>query len=76
MRQLIYSDGITYVADYIYHENGTPMSFAFYTEGTAPVYYFYETNIQGDIVNVYNENGVRVLGHRYAAYGWSAYGKA
>lgn len=45
------------------------MAFAYYQQGSTPVYYFYETNIQGDIVNVYNENGVRVLGYRYDAYG-------
>ena len=45
------------------------MAFAFYTEGTAPVYYFYETNLQGDIINIYDENGAKVVGFRYGAWG-------
>ena len=50
MRQII-NDGTTnYIADYIYHENGTPMAFAFYQQGGTPTYYFYETNLQGDVM--------------------------
>ena len=69
MRQLIYADGVTYVADYIYHENGTPMAFAYYQQGSTPVYYFYETNLQGDIIAIYDENGSKVVGFRYDAWG-------
>ena len=69
MRQIIDNGTTTYVADYLYHENGTPMAFAFYEVGGTPVYYFYETNIQGDIIAIYDENGAKVVGFRYNAWG-------
>ena len=45
------------------------MAFAFYEEGGTPTYYFYETNLQGDIINIYDENGAKVVGFRYDAWG-------
>jgi len=69
MRQIIDNGTTTYVADYLYHENGTPMAFAYYQQGGTPVYYFYETNLQGDIVAIYDENGAKVVGFRYNAWG-------
>ena len=69
MRQIINDGTTTYIADYIYHENGTPMAFAFYEEGGTPTYYFYETNLQGDIINIYDENGSKIVGFRYDAWG-------
>ena len=51
------------------HENGTPMAFAFYQQGGTPTYYFYETNLQGDIIAIYDENGSKVVGFRYDAWG-------
>ena len=48
MRQIIDNGTTTYIADYLYHENGTPLGFAYYQENGTPVYYFYETNLQGD----------------------------
>jgi len=69
MRQIINDGTTTYVADYLYHENGTPMAFAYYPLGGTPVYYFYETNLQGDIVAIYDSNGAKVVGFRYNAWG-------
>lgn len=69
MRQII-SDGTnTYVADYLYHETGASMAFAYYPLGGTPVYYFYNTNLQGDIVGIYDANGNKVVGFRYNAWG-------
>ena len=45
------------------------MAFAYYPLGEIPVYYFYETNLQGDIINIYDENGAKVVGFRYDAWG-------
>ena len=44
-------------SDKPYHENGTPLAFAYYQQGSAPVYYFYDLNLQGDIIGIYDENG-------------------
>ena len=56
----------TWVADYLYHENGIPLGFAYYTVGGTPSYYFYETNLQGDVVAIYDANGNRVINITYA----------
>ena len=69
MRQIIIDGTTTYVADYLYHENGTPMAFAYYPLGGTPVYYFYELTLQGDIVGIYDANGAKVVGFRYNAWG-------
>ena len=69
MRQIIDNGTTTYIADYLYHENGTPTAFAFYQQGGTPTYYFYETNLQGDIIAIYDENGSKVVGFRYDAWG-------
>ena len=69
MRQIISDGTTTYVADYIYHENGIPLGFAYYQENGTPVYYFYETNLQGDVVAIYDANGNKVVGFRYDAWG-------
>ena len=47
----------------------SPLAFAFYAEGGTPIYYFYETNLQGDIITIYDENGSKVVGFRYDAWG-------
>ncbi|MBQ8322323.1 MAG: hypothetical protein IJX92_08190 [Clostridia bacterium] len=58
-----------YVADYIYHEDGTPMAFAYYTVGGTVNYYYYETNLQGDVIAVYSESGELVMETDYDAWG-------
>ena len=47
------------------------MAFAFYEEGGTPAYYFYETNIQGDIVAIWDESGWEVVNFKYNAWGES-----
>ena len=69
MRQIIDNGTTTYIADYLYHENGTPLGFAYYTVGGTPSYYFYETNLQGDVVAIYDSNGSKVVSFTYDAWG-------
>ena len=69
MRQVWNSASGNYVCDYIYDENGMPMAFALSKNGGEYEYYFYETNIQGDIVGVYDSNGDVIVRYKYTAYG-------
>jgi len=55
LRQSWNNGSTTYVADYIYSEAGLPLAFALSTNGGNYVYYFYETNIQGDVPFFYME---------------------
>ena len=48
---------------------GTPLGFAYYQENGTPVYYFYETNLQGDVVAIYDANGSKVVSFTYDAWG-------
>ena len=45
------------------------MEFAYYTVGGTVNYYYYETNLQGDIVAIYDEEGNRVVSFAYNAWG-------
>ena len=57
---------------YLYDESGAPIGMQYRTssmaENTFYTFYF-EKNLQGDIVAVYNENGVKVVAYTYDAWG-------
>ena len=57
---------------YIYDANGSPIGFKYktpsYAENTWDVYY-YEKNLQGDIVAVYNSSGTKLISYAYSAWG-------
>ncbi len=56
---------------YLYDESGSPIGMQYRTSSMAvdTFYTFYfEKNLQGDIVAVYNENGVKVIGYTYDAW--------
>ena len=57
---------------YIYDANGSPIGFkcrkSSYADDTWDVY-FYEKNLQGDIVAVYSSSGVKLVGYDYNAWG-------
>ena len=60
-------------------ENGAPLAFVIYNPSNNTYsYYFYETNIFGDIVGICDENGQRIISFTYDAWGnftteWSYY---
>ena len=61
-----------YTLVYLYDENGAPIGYRYRTPSYASgVFdgYFFEKNLQGDIVAVYNQNGVKVAGYIYDAWG-------
>ena len=57
---------------YIYDENGSPIGIKYrtddYAEGVFD-YFFFEKNLQGDIVAVYNANGRKIGSYVYDAWG-------
>ena len=65
-----YTDSDTIV--YIYDAYGSPIGFAYrsssYSEDTWDVYW-YEKNLQGDIVAVYNSAGTLLMSYKYTAWG-------
>ncbi len=50
--------------DFLYDEKGTP--FAFEYQGKM---YFYQTNLQGDIIGIVDSKGSQVVVYRYDAWG-------
>ena len=59
---------------YVYGSDGSPIGMQYhdatYADGVFDVYW-YEKNIFGDVVGVYNEAGTKILSYRYDSYGRS-----
>ena len=57
---------------YLYDESGSPIGMQYrntgYAANTFDTFYF-EKNLQGDVVAIYSENGVKVLSYIYDAWG-------
>ena len=62
-----------YIADYFYDESGAPFGFAYSINGADFQYYFYETNLQGDIIAIYDINATKVATFSYDAWGYVVY---
>ena len=73
IKETVYSGSTElYTLVYLYDENGAPIGYRYRTPSYADgVFdgYFFEKNLQGDIVAVYNQNGVKVAGYIYDAWG-------
>ena len=64
--------GTEYLLLYIYDENGSPMGIKYRTEAYAAGvydYFFFEKNLQGDIVAIYNAEGEKIGSYVYDAWG-------
>ena len=62
----------SYTLVYLYDEYGSPIGFRYRTPSySAGVFdgYFFEKNIQGDIVGIWNQNGTKVVTYTYDAWG-------
>ena len=57
-----------YILIYLYDENASPIGFQYKTATTTETY-LYEKNLQGDIVAVYSEAGVKLISYAYDAWG-------
>ncbi len=57
---------------YLYDEVGAPMGMLYrtnsYAEDTYDIFYF-EKNLQGDIIAIYNASGTKLVGYTYDAWG-------
>ena len=69
IKQEIERNGIEYIAYYMYDESGRPIAFAVSIDGGGYEYYFYESNIFGDITAIYDENGSVIAQYKYDAWG-------
>ena len=73
IKETVYSGSTElYTLVYLYDENGAPIGYRYRTPSYARgVFdgYFFEKNLQGDIVAVYNQNGIKVAGYAYDAWG-------
>ena len=57
---------------FLYDESGSPIGMQYRNGSYAAdtfVTFFFEKNLQGDIIAIYNENGVKVLSYTYDAWG-------
>jgi len=65
-----------YLLIYLYDESGSPIGMQYressYAANTFDTFYF-EKNLQGDIIAVYNENGVKIVSYNYDAWGNHTY---
>ena len=72
-QETMYRDGEEeYTFVYIYDENGSPVAYKFrwasYAEGEYDLY-FYEKNLHGDVIGIYDETGTKVVEYIYNAWG-------
>ena len=64
--------GVEYMLVYIYDEAGAPIGLQYRTSAYGVEEFdsfFFEKNLQGDIVAIYNENGVKIGEYQYDAWG-------
>lgn len=70
--QIVMEQWGTNLCIYLYDDDGSPIGMQFRTNSMAKDTYYtfwFEKNLQGDIVAVYNESGVKVLTYTYDAWG-------
>lgn len=65
-------NGVEHLLIFVYDENGSPIALKYrtnaYAENTFD-FFFYEKNLQGDIIGIFNTNGRRVGWYIYDAWG-------
>ena len=59
---------ITREFTYLYDESGM-IGFTYSYEGATPQAYYYQRNLLGDVIAIYNANGVKQAGYAYDAWG-------
>ena len=66
------AETFNYLLVYLYDENGLPMGLQYhgagYTAWTFDTYYF-EKNLQGDVIAIYTEDGTKIGSYTYDAWG-------
>ena len=70
--QLLYEETNGNVFLYVYDSNGSPIGLQYhsiyYATDSWDVYWF-EKNLQGDIIAIYDEAGTKVVEYKYTAFG-------
>lgn len=70
--QIVYETWGEHLLVYFYDSEGSPIGMQYrntsYSEGVFDVYWF-EKNLQGDIVAVYNQSGTKLIAYTYDAWG-------
>ena len=69
---MIKEESPEYTIVYLYNANSSPVGFKYRTPSYAEDVwdeYFYEKNLQGDIVAVYNATGTKLISYTYDAWG-------
>ena len=73
------AETFNYLLVYLYDENGLPMGLQYhgagYTAWTFDTYYF-EKNLQGDVIAIYTEDGTKIGSYTYDAWGNFTYAYA
>ena len=73
IKETVFADGVeSYTLVYLYDETGAPIGYRYRTPSYASgVFdgYFFEKNLQGDIVAVYNQSGTKLISYTYDAWG-------
>ena len=62
---LCYSYYVIYNSDFAYDAEGKPISI-YYNQS---VFYYYVTNLQGDVVGIVDKNGNQIVSYTYDAWG-------
>jgi len=65
-------NGVDYLLVFLYDENGAPIGMKYRTSAyTEDVFdcFFFEKNLQGDIIAVYNSSGTPICTYKYDAWG-------
>ena len=77
IKETVFLNGVEqYILVYVYDETGAPIGLKYRT----PVYaegeydcFFFEKNLQGDVVAIYNESGKKIGTYTYDAWGATTY---
>ena len=73
MKETVYT-GTTesYTLVYLYDENGAPIGMRYRTPSmSANTFqnFFFEKNLQGDVIGIWNQSGTKVITYTYDAWG-------
>ena len=69
VRETITTSMDTTTLDFFYDESGRPFAFNYTPEGSTPNTYYYILNLQGDVVQIIDANGVMQAEYVYSPWG-------
>ncbi|MBR6410831.1 MAG: RHS repeat-associated core domain-containing protein [Clostridia bacterium] len=73
VKETVFSNNVEqYCLVYLYDENGAPIGFRYRTPNYAKNVFdgfFFEKNIQGDIIGIWDQSGTKIVSYTYDAWG-------